>query len=434
MISFLQCNPITRAIIISLLIAAFTGLLFLLIIRLTSRRRPCSCLIPALLVLTVGVIWSVLVDAQNNFDLGLSLSFIGEWLGNLPWVLYVLLLLVSGIYCGFGFQRERTISKREITPDSIREAFDNLPSGLCFSDEKGIPLLTNRRMYQLSEEATGRLCRNAEEMWRGLSELEGQKGIERLNKENIPTFHWNGGNIWQFSRTELTFQNQRYIQTTATDITRLYTLTEELEKNNAALDKQYKRLKNLLDEIVQITQEEAILASKAKIHKELGECLLAARRYLNLKQPDKDILKFFQQWHEVIRFMESTLKEEKKTSDYAMRELIEAAEALGCTIIFEGSTQEDAGHYPILKKAIREAMTNAIRHAGANELTVHMEIEEDTLYAVMKDNGNSLISSISEGSGLSALRSKVEKAGGNMEICCADGVELHIKIPVKEVS
>ena len=434
MTSFLQCNPITRAIIISLLIAAFTGLLFLLTIRWTSKRRPCSCLIPALLVLTVGIIWGALIDAQNNFDLGLSLSFIGEWLSNLPWLVYVLVFLVSGIYCGFGFQRERAISKKQITPDSIREAFDNLPSGLCFSDEKGIPLLTNRRMYQLSEEATGKLCRNAEEMWRGLLGFEGQDGIVRLHNEDFPTFHWNDGKIWQFSRTELTLQNRSYIQTTATDITRLYTLTEELEKNNDTLDQQYKRLKNIMGEIVRITQEEEILASKVKIHKELGECLLAARRYLILKQPDKDIFKFFEQWHEIITFMESKLKEEKKTSDYAMRELIEAACALGCTITFEGGTQEDAGHYPILKNAIREAMTNAVRHAGANKLMVHMEIEEDTLYAIMKDNGNSSITSISEGSGLTALRSRIEKAGGNMEIRCGGGVELHIKLPVKEVS
>jgi hypothetical protein len=381
-------------------------------------------------MLTVGIIWGTLMDAQNNFDL----SFIGEWLGNLPWLVYVLVFLVSVIYCGFGSWRERIIAKREITLDSIREALDNLPRGLCFSDEKGIPLLINRKMYQLAEEATGKLCRNAEEMWREILELEGQKCIEPLYKGNISAFRWTDGNIWQFSRTELTLQNQRYIQTTATDITRLYTLTEELEKNNSVLDKQYKRLKNLLNEIVQITQEEAILASKVKIHKELGECLLAARRYLILKQPDKDIFKFFEQWHEIITFMESKLKEEKKTSDYAMRELIEAACALGCTIIFEGSTQEDAGHYPILKNAIREAMTNAIRHAGANELTVHMDIEDNTLYAVMKDNGNRLITSISEGSGLSTLRSRIEQAGGNMEIRCGGGVELHIKLPVKEVS
>ena len=65
---------------------------------------------------------------------------------------------------------------------------------------------------------------------------------------------------------------------------------------------------------------------------------------------------------------------------------------------------------------------------------VHMDIEDNTLYAVMKDNGNSSITSISEGSGLTALRSRIEKAGGNMEIRCGGGVELHIKLPVKEVS
>ena len=231
-------------------------------------------------------------------------------------------------------------------------------------------------------------------------------------------------------RTELTLQNRSYIQTTATDITRLYRLTEELEKNNDTLDQQYKRLKNIMSEIVRITQEEEILASKVKIHKELGECLLSARRHLMLKQPERDISEVFQQWQDAVKFVESALKEEK-TSDYAMKELMEAAEALGCTITFVGGAQEDAGGYPILKHAIREAMTNAIRHAGANEMTVQMHVQEDTLYAVIKNNGSRPITPISEGSGLSTLRRRIERAGGNMEIRCSDGVELHIQIPRK---
>ena len=84
-----------------------------------------------------------------------------------------------------------------------------------------------------------------------------------------------------------------------------------------------------------------------------------------------------------------------------------------------------------MKNAVREAMTNAIRHAGANELTVQMRVQEDTIYAVIKDNGSRPITSISEGSGLSTLRSRIEQAGGNMEIRCGDGVELHIEMPRK---
>jgi hypothetical protein len=316
------------------------------------------------------------MDVQRRLSNGLTPSSIGHWVGNLPWFLHILLLFVSVLYGGFVIRRERMKVKNEITPSSIREALNNLPSGLCFSDKNGMPLLTNRKMYQLAEEATGRFCRNAEVMWREVSGFEGQNGIVRLHNEDFPTFHWNDGKIWQFSRTELTLQNRSYLQTTATDITRLYRLTEELEKNNDTLDQQYKRLKNILGEIVRITQEEEILASKVKIHKKLGECLLSARRHLILKEPRKDISELFQQWRDAVKFMESTLKKEK-TSDYAMRELMEAAEALGCTITFEGGTKDDAGGYPILKNAIREAMTNAIRHAGANELTVKTEIQED---------------------------------------------------------
>jgi len=183
-----------------------------------------------------------------------------------------------------------------------------------------------------------------------------------------------------------------------------------------------------MGELVRITQEEEILTSKVKVHKELGECLLSARRHLMLKQPGRDIPELFQQWQDAVKFMESTLKEEK-TSDYAMRELMEAAEALGCTITFEGGAQEDAGGYSILKHAIREAMTNAIRHAGANELTIRTEMQEDILYAVIKDNGRRPIPSISEGSGLSTLRSRIEQVGGNMEIRCGDGVEMYIELP-----
>ncbi len=345
MISFLQCSPISRYIIASLFLAVFTGLLFLIIFRWTNRRRPFDCLFPSLLLLIMGITTGCLMDGQSRLTNGLTASSIGQWIGNLPWILHILLLFASVLYGGFAIRREKMTAKNEITPASIREALDNLPSGLCFSGENGMPLLTNRRMYQLAEEATGRFCGNAEVMWREVLGFEGQKGIVRLYNEDLPTFHWNDGKIWQFSRTALTSQNGSYIQTTAMDITRLYTLTEELEKNNDALDQQYKRLKNLMGEIVRMTQEEEILAAKVKIHKELGECLLSARRHLMLKKPGKDISELFQQWRDAVKFMESTLKEEK-TSDYAMRELTEAAQALGCTITYEGGRQEDTGGYP----------------------------------------------------------------------------------------
>lgn len=429
MTPFLQCSDIGRAVIVSLGFAVFSGLLFLLILQGIRLHRSCNCLIPGLLLLFCSFDLLCLLEGHNNLNPADSMTTLaGQWLGSLPWVIHVFLMLASGFYCFFAIWREKQSAEKEITPDSIRMALDNLPSGLCFSDTKGIPLLTNRKMYQLAQEAMGQPFRNAEELWQKLAELEKQNGIERLESEGFLTFRWPNSNIWQFSRAKLMLREQQYIQTTATNITRHYTLTQELLESNAAMDKQYRRLNTILKKIVQTAREEEILASKVKIHNELGQCLLTARRYLAGSQSEKNISQLFSQWQDVIRFMEITLKEAEHPSDNAMRELLEAAEALNCTIIFEGGTPEEAGRYTLLKNAIREAMTNAIRHAGADELSVRMEIQEDILYAVLKDNANMQIASISEGGGLSSLRRRIEQTGGTMEIRYNNGVELHIKI------
>ena len=92
MISFLQCSPISRSIIASLFLAVLAGLLFLIIFRWTNRRRPLDCLIPSLLILTVGITAGCLMDVQIRLANGLTASSIGQWVGNLPWILHILLL------------------------------------------------------------------------------------------------------------------------------------------------------------------------------------------------------------------------------------------------------------------------------------------------------------------------------------------------------
>ena len=41
------------------------------------------------------------------------------------------------------FRRER------IGRASIKESLDNLPSGICFADQSGLVILSNRQMYRL---------------------------------------------------------------------------------------------------------------------------------------------------------------------------------------------------------------------------------------------------------------------------------------------
>ena len=79
--------------------------------------------------------------------------------------------------------------------------------------------------------------------------------------------------------------------------------------------------------------------------------------------------------------------------------------------------------------AIREALTNAVRHAEATELTVKIEQDEKRYHIEIFDNGSVSVSSITEGNGLSALRQRLEQEGASLKVLCDNSVSLIVDIP-----
>ena len=429
MISLLQLPDITRAFVLSLYLAAFIALLFLLIIRLTRLRRLCACLVGGLLLAAVVFVALCLMEGQRQIGMGLAPADFGCLMGNLPWALHALMLAGTGIYSGWGLLREQTIARTEITPDSIREALDNLPSGLCFSDTDGRPLLTNRRMYDLAGDAGGQFLRNAEVFWQSLTAFEGRGGIALLQGGPAPVLRWPDGGVWHFTKAGLTLTDQRYNQTTAANVTGFHRLSSELAESNAALERQQKRLKKLIEGMIEITREEEILAFKVHIHNELGRCVLAGRRSLDDPVPE-GVEQALALWREVANRLEISAAGTTPTSGETLRQLADLAALLGCSIELGGELPENEDAAYLLLTAVREAVTNAVRHAGANRVTVALAYENDTLAAQIADNGTSRPDSIAEGGGLTTLRSRVEQAGGELKILCDGGVSLQLRLPL----
>ena len=428
MITFLHLSHISKAFVLSFFFAALTGLLFLLILRRMRKCRPCACLAPASLLLLVGFTLLFLLEAQKAWELSRLPSPVGYWVGSLPWAIHALLLVIADIVCALGLWREWQIAQKKITPDSIREALDNLPSGLCFSKPSGMPLLTNRKMYELTENLSGHRLRNAEELWQELSEFCAQNGIECVQSGRLPTFRFSSGGVRQFSRAELMIEGEPYIQTTSADITRLYILSQELAESNAALHAQHKRLKGLLSQIVQIKREEEILTSKVKLHDELGRCVLVGRRFLLQTSADESLEPVLALWRETVETLEVSLEDTDKVSGDTLRQLTDAAATLGCAIEFVGAIPENGDIAYLLLSAVREAVTNAVRHANADRVTVRISEEDGVLTAQITDNGTKRPKAIIEGGGLRNLRRRVERAGGLMEVTCEGGVRLHLKL------
>jgi hypothetical protein len=330
--------------------------------------------------------------------------------------------------------------KKNKLPQAIREAVDYCPGGLCFSMPDGRPILVNIQMNRLCAALTGHTVMDAEAMWTELCDLPDRGGCKRLEKpwaednggpEDMLGFALPDGTMWQFHREKLFDADKTYIQIEATDITELFTLSSELYENNIRLKELQDRQKKLLANIVQINREKELLAVKMRVHDEFGQCLLATSKALagcTLEQDGKVLAK---NWEGAIRGLANIpLEDYSEASQEA--ELMQVAEMIGCKIEFCGERPADRGVLLLLYAAVREALTNAVRHAGADTLKVSMSKSSAGYRAVISDNGHSAAKAISEGDGLHNLRLRLEGEGATMDIAYQDGVVLILNFPCVE--
>lgn len=110
-------------------------------------------------------------------------------------------------------------------------------------------------------------------------------------------------------------------------------------------------------------------------------------------------------------------------------ELMQVAELIGCKVTFLGEQPKSRKALQLLYAAVREALTNAVRHADATELTVKIKQDKQRYHIEISDNGGVSVSSITEGNGLSALRQRLEQEGATLKVLCDNSVSLLVDIP-----
>lgn len=84
----------------------------------------------------------------------------------------------------------------------------------------------------------------------------------------------------------------------------------------------------------------------------------------------------------------------------------------------------------VIFRGVQEAISNAIRHSGAETIKVVLTTTDDGLAVSVTDNGNG-VGDMQFGNGLSGMRERVEEHGGTLEIASdpAGGFNVHIWLP-----
>jgi signal transduction histidine kinase len=99
--------------------------------------------------------------------------------------------------------------------------------------------------------------------------------------------------------------------------------------------------------------------------------------------------------------------------------------------VAEGLSVEPALAHTIFR-CVQEALTNALRHANAENVYLAVEIREDTVTVSARDDGRGA-ASVKAGHGLTGLRERVEGIGGHVEVDAhpGGGVTLRALLPLR---
>jgi two-component system sensor histidine kinase DesK len=84
----------------------------------------------------------------------------------------------------------------------------------------------------------------------------------------------------------------------------------------------------------------------------------------------------------------------------------------------------------VLSLALREAVTNVIRHSSATRCTVRLLDDGDSLRLEVEDNGKG--GPLEEGSGLQGMRQRAQALGGSLEYSSTSGTRLTLRLPHSE--
>ena len=438
----------TFAGIVQMLLVTASAWMF---VRACSLRLSKKILAFTFLFLSVQILFLQAVsDVTVVMTTGKKGTLLARVAGHEPAGLVLSVLAVSVLTGIFQWLFLYKKSRDMITTRSIKESIDLLPDGVCFSTDRGMPILMNSRMRQLCTEFTGEGLMDTEKFWRDLRNGNVRKGIRPL-KQREAAFIDTNGQVWDFRRSRLSYGGEKVTEISAVNITTQYHLHKELVARYERLNDVNSRLHHFSEEVEKVTREKEILAAKIKLHDEIGRSLLILRSYLTetpeksaqTETPEKnaqtetpgkcaqtekrDRSRLLPLWQYIVTSMqEGTILKEREDSLLLLKK--EAAD-FNVDIFLDGLLPANPSVRNVIFAAVRECAGNTAKHARGDRLFITIHDTEENTEVFITNNGNAPGGSIHETGGLKNLRKMVEERGGSMQIKSSPVFVLHLCFP-----
>ncbi len=422
MITFGELSQNTAAFIIAavLFIVVLIALMFCMSIAEKAGKK--YIILGGTLLFFEYTVYLVLYRSYYGLDM-LGLPFLTYLIDNTPAALIVLLIVMSSILAITWMFNFIKWDRRNITLISVKEAFDDMYAGIVCYNEAGVPVLVNPKMEELSEYVTRKPLLDGNRLWKDIQNNNLRSGCEVIDQGNTILLRIPNGKIFKLEQRRINVDGVNLKELFATDITKVYTASIELREGNERLKRMNDRMRNLNDTITRVTIEKEILNMKVRVHDNLGQSLLKAKRYL--VSGEGSLPEIIENWKENVKLIDSE-SDVSNNDDYKL--MFKTAKDVGVNMVVKGMLPQDQERKRIVSTAMHECITNTIRHAGGNELYISIIENRGETIVRFSNNGKAPDGPVELSGGLGMLHSMVEDYGGTMEVETSPEFLITIKI------
>lgn len=309
--------------------------------------------------------------------------------------------IISIIYMYFRYYKKETI-----TDFSIKKVIDECEFGILVLKGKRAKLINNK-MYEILDKLNIKKDYITNIIKQSINQLDKNYCVKVEDKYYV--FVINNNEIITF------------------DITEVYKLHQKLNEQNKKLKENNKKILLSIDNIEELEKEKNLLKLKNKYHDILGQNLSILQQYLNKEN-------ITQENFEEIKFMIQKMFidiEDTDDTNANLENLIKIHKKNGTDIIIDGKLPQNKETAKVFFEIIREATTNAIRHAGSSKVFVNIKETLEETYMIITNDGRKPNEFITENQGIKDMRRKVKKLGGMFYISTVPEFSVNISINIR---
>lgn len=196
-------------------------------------------------------------------------------------------------------------------------------------------------------------------------------------------------------------------------------------------DETLKRLKLLRRKGTRMIRRRTAAEIKMLVHDRLGGCVFGTMRALEVAPDAAALRELCLQWEDALRVLceEDAVVQALDDAD-VLSDLDRTAGQIGCKIVYDGDLPTGTHTLRMMAQIINEVLPNAVRHGCADTLKVAITHAQDKVFLEITNNGPIRPEVIKEGSGLSALRERLESEGGLIRFITGEDFIIHATLPV----